>query len=107
MGLVGAAPCERLDTGHLVRADDVTAQGFQHRRIGIDGADRLHLADEGLLVRRLGPGVAPILATVRLEFGLPLKNDPPSAGDGGHDALLDRFIGMRQDWGDERGQGAI
>ncbi len=71
---------ERLDAGHLVGADDVTAQRFQHRRVGIDGADGLDLRREGGGVLSGGLGVAPVAAAVRLEIGLHLRSAPRCAG---------------------------
>ncbi len=78
--LGGCRAFEGLDTGHLVGADDMATQRFQHRRIGVGGADRLNGLGEGGRVFGLGLGVEPIAAPVRLKIGLHLRNGPPCGG---------------------------
>jgi hypothetical protein len=69
-GLGRGGALQRVDAGHLVAADDVAAQRLQHRRVGVGGADRLHLGGEGDGTLSSGLGVAPVAAAVGPKFGL-------------------------------------
>src|SRR5215218_7084221 len=73
-GLGRGGALERLDAGHLVGAHDVTAEGFQQRGVGIDGADRFDLLREGGRVLSFGLGSEPVATPVRLQIRLVLKN---------------------------------
>jgi len=77
-GLGGCRAFERLEAGHLVGADHMTAEGFQHRGVGVGRTNGLDGLSEGGRVRRLGLGVEPVAAPVRLELGLHLKSVRPN-----------------------------
>jgi len=77
-GESGGGTLQRLDSGHLIGAQDVDAQRFQGGSGSIHGTDGRDLVGERLGVRWRGG--QPIAAQMRLEMDLVLKNDPPTVG---------------------------